>query len=147
MLVLIVSSTGLGYHYSIQNKRKYLIFNDLCTFCDTLALDIEYSATPVKILVENSLNNLKNISFISLDNLIENMAVNSFLTHAENDKISSFFYSLGKSDVSSQIKLIMGFKEYSNICKNKYLDQYQKYNKLYLSFGFFSGVIISLVLI
>lgn len=147
MLILIASSTGLGYHYSIQNKRKYLIYSDFCNLCDTLVLDIEYSATPVKSLIDNSLKNLKTLSFISFENLKENMALSSTLSSAENEKISSFLYSLGKSDVNSQIKLITGFKEYSKNCENKYLDQYQKYNKLYLSFGFFGGVIISLILI
>lgn len=117
--------------------------------CDMLCLDLGYTVTPITQLLNKILldERLKNLSFISSENIKSSKQVNSCLSGNENTEISQFLYSLGKSDIKSQISLIQGFKEYINSAEAEYNALYNKNSKLYISFGFFGGVVISLILL
>lgn len=144
---MILSSTGVGIVLALKLKRKYEICRELIKLCDYLIVDLEYRITPINELLEKSLNNSSYLSFISNENVKHKSDVKSILNRDENEEISLFLYSLGKSDVKSQLKQIKGFENYIKMSEKKYVDEYEKYRKLYLSFGFFIGTIISLVLI
>lgn len=117
--------------------------------CDMLCLDLGYTVTPITQLLNRILldERLGNLNFISAENIKRNVQVVSCLSNSENLEISQFLYSLGKSDVHSQIKLINGFREYINARESEYISSFNKNSKLYITFGFFSGVVISLILI
>jgi stage III sporulation protein AB len=149
IVCLIISTTSLGYHFSNDLKQKILVCRQLSVMCDLLLIDLGYTVTPIYQLLDKVLNDerLNKLNFISFDNVKKYKNVESCLAYSDNQELSNFLYSLGKSDVKSQINLITGFKEYINIREADYNTQYSKNSKLYLSFGFFGGVVISLVLI
>ena len=147
MIILIVSSTSLGLLLSENSKKKVTVCSELVSFCDLLLLDLDYRITPAKELLENTLKNenLSHLNFISGSNLIEKKNIVSCLSKSENEDIAAFLYSLGKSDVNSQKKLINAFKERIKNSMNIYSQKYKKDSKLYLSFGFFFGIVFSLI--
>ena len=108
---------------------------------------MEYRATPAKELVDSALSSstLSHLHFISSDNLCEKMQVNSVLSDEENSEISNFIFKLGKTDLSSQKMLICNFREYIKNSMNKYSEKHRRDSKLYISFGAFFGIVISLV--
>lgn len=112
-----------------------------------LLFDLEYRITPAKELLENALcsENTGHLGFISSECLNEKKRIISPLSKSENSEISSFLYSLGKSDVNSQKILISSFKEYINYSLKTYSEKYKKDSKLYVSFGLFFGIVFSLI--
>jgi hypothetical protein len=69
------------------------------------------------------------------------------LNKSDNSKLVNLFESIGKYDVDSQILIADEFVGYFKLQKNKYQDYYNEHYKLYILFGLFGGIIVSLVLI
>lgn len=147
MIILIISSTAAGLALCEKLKTKILICRELSSLCDSLLLDLEYRVTPARELLEKLLSSGKatHLSFISSDCLSAKRDILSPLSRSENEEISLFFYSLGKSDISSQKKLILSFREYINKAETAYSEKYKKDSKLYVSFGLFFGIVFSLI--
>lgn len=89
----------------------------------------------------------KYLDFLTMETIANQSVISSPLTDEENREISAFLYSLGKSNAQSQILLIDGFREYVKFMITKYSDAYTKNSKLFITFGFFSGALISLAVI
>ena len=119
------------------------------SLCDLLSVDISFRASPVTALLCELLENgkLVHLGFISADNIKNRLDVSSPLSREENRELSEFLYSLGKTDSKSQLKLIESFKEYIRLAEHSYSEKHKKEAKLYLSFGFFSGALLSLLLV
>ena len=143
----MASSTGIGVIFSKRLKEKCLICSELASFCDSMLIDLEYSVTPVTDLVNKLKGSYRHIDFLNYECIINRTDISTPLSKAENGEISCFLNSLGKSDVKAQIKLVSGFREYIKAVEEKYSEEYSRYSKIYLSFGFFGGVILSLILI
>lgn len=126
-------------------KRKAETANELIMFCDMLMLDIEFRNTPLTELLKSF--DFRYLDFLKIENIKNKGYISLPFNSNENEKLSSFLYQLGKTDVSGQLSLIKGFKEYSDIIYKKYSSQHEKSSKLYISFGFFGGIIISLMII
>ena len=126
---------------------KILICSELTALCDSLLLDLEYRRTPAKELLETALNSEKarHLSFIPSDCLSVKTGIASPLSDRENEEISGFLYSLGKTDVYSQIRLISSFRDYISSSQRAYTEKYGKDSKLYVSFGLFFGIVFSLI--
>ena len=122
MIILIISATSVGVILCEKSKKKVVICKELMSFCDILLLDLDYKITPAKDLVDKALSSGKmpHIDFISAKNLSDKKQVDSILSKSENFEISQFMFSLGKTDVNTQKKLISGFKEYINNSLNYY---------------------------
>ena len=148
MIILVLCSTMAGVLFADRSKQKITVCNQLVHFCDLLVVDFGYSLTPTVLLVDNLLKNesLQSLDFITQEHIKSKTTVNSCLNDNENEKISEFLYSLGKTDIKGQIKLVESFKKYMQICGDNYLQSYNKNHKLYLSFGFFGGLAVSLIL-
>lgn len=147
MIILIISATSVGVILCEKSKKKVVICKELMSFCDILLLDLDYKITPAKDLVDKALSSGKmpHIDFISVKNLSDKKQVDSILSKSENFEISQFMFSLGKTDVNTQKKLISGFKEYINNSLNYYSERHKKDSKLYVSFGLFFGIVFSLI--
>ena len=147
MIVLIISSTAVGMRLSDNLKRKITLCRELLIFCDLLLLDLQYRVTPIRELLCSTLKNerIKHLSFISDDCITENTEIKSILSIRENQELSQFLYSLGKSDVPSQKKLIEGYKEYVNNSLKYYCERHKKDSRIYVSFGLFFGIVFSLL--
>ena len=147
MVILIISSTAAGLTLCERLRTKILICTELTEVCDSLLLDLEYRRTPAKELLNAALNSekTKHLSFISSDCISVKTAVASPLSKRENEEISGFLYSLGKTDVNSQKRLISSFRDFISLSQKAYTEKYRKDSKLYVSFGLFFGIIFSLI--
>lgn len=147
MIILIFSSTMLGLLLSDSSKKRITVCSELASMCDMLLLDLDYRVTPVTELLKKTLKSetLRHISFISNENVMKKCKISSCLSKAENDELSGFLYALGKSDIKSQKRLISGFKEYIKNSQEIYSEKHRKDSKLYVTFGFFFGIVISLI--
>ena len=114
-----------------------------------LSVDISFRNTPVTEYVSSLLDGdgFSRLDFITAENIKVKSVVRSPLSAEENSELSAFLYSLGKSDSKSQLKLINAFREYIRGCETNYAEKYSKDSRLLISFGFFGGLILSLVLI
>ncbi len=130
-----------------KSKKRVMICKELVSFCECLLIDLEYRVTPAKELIDSALlnKNLRHIKFISSENIIEKKRLNSILSETDNDEISNFIYSLGKTDLNSQKRLISNFKDYINNSMNEYSAKHKRDSKLYVSFGLFFGIVFSLI--
>lgn len=142
VILIVLSTTTAGICYNNLQKRKIQICDELISFCDSMLVELSYSLKPVYKLIDEM-----NIDYITMDNLTNSIPIESPLSNKENDQISSFLFSLGKSDAKSQIKVVTSFKEYVNTVRGKYVEGYKSKSRICLSLGVYSGVIISLILI
>lgn len=144
-LLLIFSTTATGISYSTRIKRKIEICNELIRFCDMLMLDIEFRNTPLTELIESF--DFKYLEFLKIESIKNSGNISFPFSENENEKLSSYLYQLGKTDVKGQIKIIEGLKEYVKSLLKKYSARYEKNAKLYISLGFFGGAVLSLMII
>jgi stage III sporulation protein AB len=110
-----------------------------------MSMDLEYSVTPAMQLLEKSVS--KDLDFITCDSLLKLSPANTILSDEENERIGEFLYSLGKTDVKTQMKSIASFKEYINKSKMKYSETYKSKSKIYITFGLCIGIFVSLILV
>lgn len=147
MVSIIISTTSVGIILSNNLKRKCVTCRELEAMCESMIIDLSYKVTPIKELLNSSSAGYKSLNFINVDNLSSKYMVDSCLNTVENKELSDFLYSLGKSNSATQIKLIEGFKSYINSCAQRYESLFKRRNKIYISFGLFGGIMLSLMLI
>lgn len=129
--------------------RRCNICCELASFCELLKNEIAVRQTPACEVV-NSINgrdSFKSLSFLNDDYIKSSKIPDSILTKEQNKKIGDFLYSLGKSDISSQLVQIDEFKQYISNAQEQYSLQYKSKSRLYVMLGVCSGIIISLTLI
>lgn len=112
-------------------KSKIKICDELISFCDLLNVEIGYLQKPLPQILSQNNTKTKFICF----------------SEEENIRINEFFYDLGKSDVDNEIKKTKAFKVFMTQLKNNYGQEYKSKSKVYVTFSFFVGMVISLVLI
>lgn len=112
-------------------------------------MDLSYTVNPINKIVSKISDNdrYKNLDFITQDCIKQKSMISSPLTSSENEEISQFLFSLGKSDLKSQMCLVDSFKEYISNSLSFYREKHKKDSKLFVTFGFFSGVVISILII
>ncbi len=144
MTGLILCTTAIGYLLSETARRRVLLCRELLVFCDRLSQEIVTRKTPVKeILAKYPLQYLE----ITDEYITDKRAIHSPLSTEDSRFLSDFFYSLGKSDGKAQRVFIDGCREYIKNALTEYEAAYRKNARLYLSFGFFGGVLLSAVLL
>ena len=139
----------MGYNLSLNIKNKANICTQLILLCDSLITDFNSTLTPIIELIEKLLNQKEfdKLDFISVDNILHNKKIVSVLDDELNEKMSNFLYSLGKSDLYSQINNVNNFREYIKISEKNYLLEYYKYKKLYVTVGFLIGVCVAIIFV
>lgn len=110
-----------------------------------LMLDIEFRNTPLTELIESF--DFKYLEFLKIESIKNSGNISFPFSENENEKLSSYLYQFGKTDVKGQIKIIEGLKEYVKSLLKKYSARYEKNAKLYISLGFFGGAVLSLMII
>lgn len=130
-------------------EKKILICRKLVRLCELLSVDISFRSTPIVTLLGELLSygELGALSFIDENSVKEKTIIKSLLSSEENAELSSFLFSLGKSDKQSQLKVIEGFKQYIKNSEKEYSEQLKKNERLYLAFGFFSGALLVLTIV
>lgn len=129
--------------------RRFNICRELVSFCELLKNEIIVRQTPACEVVNsvNGMDSFKSLSFLNDDYIKISKIPDSILTKEQNKKIGDFLYSLGKSDISSQLVQIDEFKQYISNAQEQYSLQYKSKSRLYVMLGVCSGIIISLTLI
>ncbi len=123
-------------------RDKVSVCDELLSFCKMISLDISYSSSSVKQLIDDA-----NINYLSSSCLQKDYILSTILDNAENKKISEFLYSLGKSNIESQRKNLGYFEEYLTGLKEKYEEIYISKSKMYFFISVCCGLIVSIVLI
>lgn len=144
-MILLISTTLSGVYLYDKSFKRVKICRELIIFCDCLKRDLMFKSTPINQLADEiiSQGKLSSLSFINSDG----SAFDTPLESAANKELSLFLSGLGKSDTDTQLDLILSFKEYVQSLLEKYTQSHTKNSKLYLSFGFFFGVVLVIMFI
>lgn len=125
------------------------ICRQLVILSDIILQDLNYKMTPAPVILKNALTDprLRGLNFINADNLVKKENIRSCLNDEQNQEISCFLYSFGKSDINTQINLVKRFKGYVQNAENEYKRTLTKNAKLYVALAFFGSSVVSIVII
>ncbi len=117
--------------------------------CNALQTAISFRSDSVVSLLDALLKqcDYRHLQFFSSDWIIKQQAVVSPLTREENEALSAFLFSLGKSDLSSQKRAIGTFCDYIEHCEEAYALQYGHDARLFVCLGFFVTALLTLILL
>lgn len=146
LLNLCWAAAGVSCAYRL--KRKCLISKELIEMCELMAIELEFSARESGRIVKRLCNEptLSHLDFLkSID--FENVDIKTELDAEDNDRINFLFENIGKTDTTSMLGLIEGFKQNMELSRKRYDEYYKNHARLYVMFGIFGGFAITLVLI
>ncbi len=140
MIILFSSSLGLAVAGFKKKQIKYI--DSLIYIAEKILLMLS-SISPE---TEDIMNELKNDERLKgFDFGLKNE--NSPLPPEENDRSRLLFNTLGKYDLDCQISYINQYLGYFKMLRQQYQDYYNSHYKLYLVFGVFIGILVSVLLI
>jgi len=129
-------------------KNKYIICCELIEMCNLMSIEINYFYNDTRKIIRNLSAEpaLSHLTFLkSID--LENIHIKTELDDSENEKINSLFKMLGSTDAASMMNMIHAFKAAVQESKVKYYGYFQSHGKLYIAFGFFGGIVVSIILV
>lgn len=114
-----------------------------------MIVDLGYSVTPAVLMLDNFLSDsrFKHLNFFDSNCIKRLTSLESPLTDEDSKQLSSFLYSLGKSDVKGQIKLIDNFRNIMESKEEYYKQEYTKKSKLNMTFSFCAAAVFALVIV
>lgn len=129
-------------------KNKYIICCELLQMCSLMSIEIGYYSNDTKSVVNNLSNEpaLSHLSFLKTFDP-ENINIKTELSDSENEKINALFRILGTTDSSSMLDIINSFCKSMEESKEKYLVNYKNHSRLYIAFGIFGGMAVSIILV
>lgn len=147
--MLIACSTILGFRLSDNIRKKIRICEELSNVCDEILLDLNFKVTPVLTLFENCVSSGRyaHLDFLSSEDIQTLSEIKSQLSRDENSELAYFLFHLGKTDLKSQKSLVSAFKDYIVRAKLKYIEEYNKNSKIYITFSVFGSVVFSIILL
>lgn len=147
--MVTVSCMAAGLHSSDSLRQRYKICSELKTLCDMMIVDLGYSVTPAVLMLDNFLSDsrFKHLNFFDSNCIKRLTSLESPLTDEDSKQLSSFLYSLGKSDVKGQIKLIDNFRNIMESKEEYYKQEYTKKSKLNMTFSFCAAAVFALVIV
>lgn len=140
MIILFSFSLGL---MAVGFKKKQINYIDNLIYIAEKILFMLSSTSPETQEIMKELESderLKNFDF-TLQN------ETSPLPPQENDRSRLLFNTVGKYDLDCQISYIKEYLGYFKMLRQQYQDYYNKHYKLYLVFGLFTGIFVSVLLI
>ena len=147
--MVTVSCTAAGLHSSDLLRQRYKICAELKTMCDMMIVDLGYSVTPAVLMLDSLLsdNRFKHLGFIDSNCIKRMTSLDSPLSDEDSKRLSSFLYSLGKSDIKGQIKLIENFRNIMAGKEEYYKQEYIKKSKLNMTFSFCAAAVFALAVV
>ena len=146
--MIILSTTLTGVALARKARLKELICAELYGLCGRLGDSIRFTQAPIKPLLSGLISSdFRHLGFITPDMVEARCNPKSCLSDSENKAIGEFLFSLGKTNTESQLNLILAFGENIKKSKEAYAELYRKNSKIYITFGIFSGILISLIII
>ncbi len=113
-----------------------------------MAIELEFSVNETGKIIKRLCNEptLLHLDFLN-DLSLENIAIKTELDKEDNDRINFLFKNIGKTDSASMLSLIEAFKQNMQMSRKKYEDYYKSHSRLYIAFGIFGSLAVTLVLI
>jgi len=158
ILIFIVICGYIGFGFSSYYNSRLKFFKNLELLFEKLCLEINYSQHKlVSIMQDFSTKNKDVVKLISnyvvCLNQNEKLTVETLfkeikiLNSEEKNILNLFFMSLGKLDVSNQIKQLENQKEQIKIYYQKADEEAKKYVPLYMKLGIIFGLLLALIFI
>lgn len=137
---------GLSFAYKL--RRKCIVSKELLEMCDLMAIEFSYSVTESTKIIKrlSSEPSLCHLCFLK-DFNFENIDISTELSEVDNERINSLFRNIGKVDVNSMLELLSSFKLNMTESNKNYEEYYKTHSRLYIAYGIFGGIVVSLVLI
>lgn len=129
-------------------KCKYLICCELIEMCNLMSIEIGYFSNDT-VSVVNHLSKeptLSHLKFLKNYNP-ENINIVTELSDNENEKLNALFRMLGTTDRDSMLDMISSFSKSIEESKNKYFGYFKSHSRLYIAFGVFGGMAVSILLV
>lgn len=148
IILLNLSWIAAGFSNAYKLKRKCSISSELIEMCNLMVIELEFSVNETGKIIKRLCNEptLSHLDF--LHNLcFENIDIKTELDKEDNEKINFLFKNIGKTDSASMLSLIEAFKQNMQISRKKYEDYYKSHSRLYIAFGIFGSLAVTLVLI
>lgn len=148
----------IGYGLSLYYSNRLKFFRNLELLFEKLSLEINFSQNKLISIMQDFTTNNKEVLKV-INNYIEvlNSDLKStneilfkdikILNEEEKNILNLFFSSLGKLDVSNQIKQLEGQKEQLKQFYLKAEQEAQKYVPLYMKLGIIIGLAFALIFI
>lgn len=140
MIILFSSSLGL---MAVSFKKKQLSYIDSLIY---IAQKMQLMLSSTAPETEEILSELKKDDRLNEFDF-ELSDKNCPLSSSENDRTKLLFNTVGKYDLDCQLSYINAYIGYFKMLKQEYQNYYNSHYKLYLVFGLFSGILISVLLI
>ena len=140
MIILFSFSLGLTVTGYKKNQIKYI--DKLVYIGEKILLMLGSTSPETEVIIKN----LKNDPYLDGFDFSMN-SDNSILPKEENERSKILFDTLGKYDLDCQINCINEYVGYFKMLKKQYQDYYNSHYKLYLVFGLFGGIFVSVLLI
>ncbi|MDE6659801.1 MAG: hypothetical protein K2K01_06785 [Eubacterium sp.] len=148
IILLNLSWIAAGFNHSRRLKRKCILSNELIEMCNLMAIELEFSVNETGKIIKR-LSNEPTLSHLTfLQNIsLENIDIKTELDKEDNERLNFLFKNIGKTDSSSMLNLIEAFKQNMLVSRKNYEDYYKSHSKLYIAFGMFGSLAVTLVLI
>lgn len=146
---MTISCVAAGLHSSDLLRQRFKICSELKSLCDMMIVDLGYSVTPAVLMLDSLLNDtrFKHLGFIDSGCIKRMTSLDSPLNDEDSKRLSSFLYSLGKSDIKGQIKLIENFRNIMAEKEEYYKHEYTKKSKLNMTFSFCAAAVFALAVV
>lgn len=140
MIILFSSSLGLT---AVNSKKKQIEYIDMLIYLGNRISLLLGSTMPD---TQEIISILKNDSRLNGFDFSLNQAKMP-LNPCDREKIINLFNSIGMYDADTQILIANEFTGYFKMLKKQYQDYYDTHYRLYIIFGLFSGIMVSVLLI
>lgn len=148
-IVLInLASVITGINMAQRLKSKYIICCELIEMCSLMSIELGYFSNDTETIVKNLAcePTLSHLHFLKSFNP-EKIDIKTELSTSENEKLNALFKMLGTTDSSSMLDMLESFKASIEESKRQYMSCFKNHGRLYIAFGIFGGIAVSIVLV
>lgn len=122
-------------------KRQIKYIEDLLYVSRKISVMLKSISADTQSIMKSLMSDSRLTEFdFSLDEKL------SPLNNNENEKIRELFYSIGKYDLDSQLRIIDEFEGNFKMLRDEYQSRYDSHKKLYLAVSLLSGVLVAVLL-
>lgn len=148
IILLNLSWIAAGFSNARRLKQRCIVANELIEMCSLISIELEFSVNETGKILKRlcSEPSLSHLNFLS-DFDFENIHINTELDDEDNERLNFLFKNIGKTDTASMLNLLESFKQNMLISRKKYEDYYKNHSRLYIAFGIFGSLAVTLVLI
>lgn len=148
IILLNLCWAAAGFNSAYKLKKKCTVAKELVEMCSLMAIELEFSVNESGKIIRRLSNEptLSHLAFLKNINF-ENIDIKTELDGEDNERINFLFENIGKTDSESMLNLLENFKQNMTESRKRYDEYYKNHARLYVAFGIFGGLAITLVLI